>query len=444
MASTTSPSSTPAGPAPSVNRSAAETFVSKIGAALLLYVTSVLVGRFLGPDGRGLLGVIQVGAEIAVAAAALGTPFAVAYYGSRRPRHLPALLGNGLVFSAVLGIVFVAAALLLAGPLAAALDQPDDPALWALAALLVPAAMLHHWLANLLRARQDFRRYNRLLLGTQAGTLVLTLVLLGVLDLGVGAAVLTLIGGRMVLVLGSLRSVARDGVAVSGRLFRASVRYGTKLQVGHLVGMANARLDVLLVAAFAGTSATGSYYVAQTLADAVLVLPLSLGAVLLPSIAAGRGTDTVTHPALRLCGTICLVQIGVSALLGPPLIRWGYGSDFAPAVVPFLILLPGLWFVAFATVLSETLRGRNRPGTASVLGAIAFALILALDLALIPPYGAVGAAVASAVGYTVYGVLSLLYVARLDGVSVFSLLVTTPAETRALLTAVRSRLPLRR
>jgi hypothetical protein len=45
--------------------------------------------------------------------------------------------------------------------------------------------------------------------------------------------------------------------------------------------------------------------------------------------------------------------------------------------------------------------------------------------------------VASAVGYTAYGVLSLVYVARVDGVPVRTLLVTTPAETRALLAAVR-------
>jgi O-antigen/teichoic acid export membrane protein len=437
MASTTSADFPPTGPGPSLNRSAAGTFAAKIGAAILLYGTSVLVGRFLGPDGSGLLGVVQVGAEIAVAAAALGTPFAAAYYGSRRPRHGPALLGNGLLFSAVLGVVFVAVAVALSGTISDLLDRPTDTRLWAVAALLVPVTMLHHWLANLLRARRDFRRYNRLLLGTQAGTLVLTIVLLGVFDLGALAAVLTLIGGRLVLVVGALPILARDGVALSARLFRASVRYGMRLQPGHLVGMANARLDVLLVAAFAGTSATGSYYVAQTLADAVLVLPLSLGAVLLPSIAAGRGTDTVTHPALRLCGTICLVQIGVSALVGPVLIRWGYGPAFTPAIAPFLILLPGLWFVAFATVLSETLRGRGKPGTASVLGAVSFALILTLDLVLIPPYGAVGAAVASAVGYTVYGLLSLVYVARVDGVPVRTLLVTTPAETRALLAAVR-------
>jgi hypothetical protein len=230
MASTTSADFPPAGSGPSLNRSAAGTFAAKIGAAILLYGTSVLVGRFLGPDGSGLLGVVQVGAEIAVAAAALGTPFAAAYYGSRRPRHGPALLGNGLLFSAILGVVFVAVAVALSGTISDVLDRPRDARLWAVAALLVPVTMLHHWLANLLRARRDFRRYNRLLLGTQAGTLVLTIVLLGVFDLGAVAAVLTLIGGRLVLVLGALPILARDGVALSARLFRASVRYGMRLQ----------------------------------------------------------------------------------------------------------------------------------------------------------------------------------------------------------------------
>ena len=150
----------------------------------------------------------------------------------------------------------------------------------------------------------------------------------------------------------------------------------------------------------------------------------------MPTVAAVGGTDTLSGRVLRLNGSLSLVAVTGVAILGPLLILYGYGSAFEPAIVPLLILLPGLWLLSAGELVVDALRGRNRPGTVSILSGMEAALTVGLVLLLVPEYGAVGGAIASACAYACFGLAGLGLVARQDGVPIWSLLVTTRAEAR--------------
>jgi hypothetical protein len=52
-----------------------------------------------------------------------------------------------------------------------------------------------------------------------------------------------------------------------------------------------------------------------------------------------------------------------NAVFGPLVIVFGYGDQFRPAIVPFLILLPGMWFLGAANVVTgDLVRGAGGPG----------------------------------------------------------------------------------
>lgn len=76
-----------------------------------------------------------------------------------------------------------------------------------------------------------------------------------------------------------------------------------------------------------------------------------------------------------------------------------YGSEFEPAVVPAQIILLGLTLDGLGGVITGFLYGTGRPGSNSLAMGVGLAVTIALDLVLIPRYGATGAAVASAVAY---------------------------------------------
>src|SRR5581483_9841374 len=76
-----------------------------------------------------------------------------------------------------------------------------------------------------------------------------------------------------------------------------------------------------------------------------------------------------------------------------------YGRAFVPAVTPARIIVIGLALEGVAGVVTAFLYGVGRPGLNSWGVGVGLALTVVLDLALIPPFGATGAACASAVAY---------------------------------------------
>ena len=425
-------------PQPSLHRNALLVFLTSVGALGIGYVASIVVARALGDEARGLIALMQVLAELAVTLVAAGTPFAVSYYASRRHRHRRPLMGLGLVVAFYLTVLCCALAWVFGDAAMEALDAPYDGDLWLLAALLVPAMQLTYWCTNMLRADRDFRTINLLVLLGRIATLIASVVFLLVLDLGVAWGIVCLLVPSLVFVAGALPRLLREGVGWSTPVAKAAYRYGVRVQVGFLLGMANGRLDLLILGALAPLAVVGHYAVAQIVAEIVLLVPMAIGVVLLPEVARARSGDTVSAAAIRLNGTTTLAAALGLALFGPLLITVGYGPEFTDAVQPFLILLPGMWFLSAGNLIAETLRGRGRPGQSSLLAAVALVVTVILDLLLIPPFSAVGGAIASTAAYTTYGLLSLRAVARLDGVPIHALLIATRPEFTAYIRSLRA------
>ena len=96
------------------------------------------------------------------------------------------------------------------------------------------------------------------------------------------------------------------------------------------------------------------------------------------------------------------------ALVMKPFILKAYTAEFLPAVLPALILLPGVILFGFGTLLGNIFTGYARPQEITKSAAISCAVTIALDLFLIPRYGAIGAAAASTAAYAA-GALWMLF-----------------------------------
>jgi O-antigen/teichoic acid export membrane protein len=87
-------------------------------------------------------------------------------------------------------------------------------------------------------------------------------------------------------------------------------------------------------------------------------------------------------------------------MLGPLIIPALFGAQFAAAVLPCRILIPGSCAMAGATVLFEAARGMNHPEIPAYGEAAGLALTAILLALLLKPYGIAGAALASTIAYT--------------------------------------------
>lgn len=423
----------------SLHRRTLGVFATNVVVLAIGYIASILLARFLGADGRGLIAVIQTGTSVLAGLGGIGTQNAATYYASRRPHRRAQVLGNGLAHAGVLLIVSIAAAFVLMGELQQRVAPDYDSRIWLLAALLVPTFYLDVLVSNLLAAQSAFGLRNRLSIAGRITTAAATVGVVGWLGWGVSGAIIATAPTLLVPTLGGIRLLARNGVALSRPVHTASLRYGARVQVGALLHFLNARFDVIVLSAFAPLATVGSYAIAQIVAELVLLFPNAMGYVLRAQVASETRGDSLSGAALRLNGTLVIGCVLGVLIIGPPMIIYGFGPGFHSALVPFLILLPGMWFLSAGGLVQDALSGRGRPGLSSLLAVGEVAITIGLDFLLIPSHGAVGAAIASVCAYSFYGIASIVTIARLDKVPVHTLLFATRGELRGLVTALRNR-----
>ncbi len=418
------------------------------GGFAIAFFSSILLARTLGPSDRGLLAIMVVISTVALALSGAGLQVAVQYFAGRREISQRSLLGNSLAFAGLLAVVFVPSFFFLSGPLSGVVAHGRGGLVWVLAAVLVPLTFLDFTTAGQLCGRLEFGFWNLLLVAGRLASLAAVVVLVVTLGLGVAGGVLATAASSVVVVCVATARLLREGrPRIDLGLFRASVRYGAKAQIGSFFQFLNFRLDLLVVSLFVSLADVGHYAVAQTLAELAGYLGIAFQISVLPILAgsddAERDARTSTA-AVRHHGVLALVLMLANAVFAPLVLLFGYGAAFRPALVPLFILLPGMWFMGTGSLVVGDLRGRGRPGLASTVKGTAALVTIALDLTLIPPFGILGAAIASTLAYTFFGAMSLVVLARISGISVRRLVLPTredfalyPRAARGLVARIR-------
>jgi O-antigen/teichoic acid export membrane protein len=399
-----------------VARGSALLFWSKVAGNAGFFTAVLILARALGPTGRGTIAFITVTALVAARLAGLGIGEATAVFVARRPDARGALLVNAVVF--MLGGALVAAAVACLGLIAVGDARPagvGGPELAILAAATLIAALGESGYFFLLGAER--LRPLALITATASWVYPLLLVILwSTIGLTVLRAAIAWAAAE------SLRATAYLSQAVRGTRFARidpgligeALRYGSRAWVGSLARFLNFRTDQILMGFLASEAALGVYAVAVNSSEVLLYLPAAMATALLPAAArteAGLRTEQALG-AFRSAAVVTAAAAVVAAALGPILLPLVFGSAFEASVTPFLWLLPGALGFAATAVFSSALMAGSAPGLSSVGPLVSLVLGIALDLILIPRYGASGAAAAASVAFLAGGSAALLVFRR--------------------------------
>ncbi len=153
------------------------------------------------------------------------------------------------------------------------------------------------------------------------------------------------------------------------------------------------------------------------------MLPQALQTVLFPRVASldestligevsAQESDAALAKAVRHGVLLTLpagLSIGLLLLVAVPLL---YGDKFHDTTELGFLLLPGVLLVGVGKILSSAIAGRGYPRYSLYVGMFTVPLTLALYFALIPPYGAWGAAIGSSVSYGFTALLTLAFFRR--------------------------------
>jgi O-antigen/teichoic acid export membrane protein len=381
-------------------------FVARLGAIASLTIASLLVARTGGPVSVGELALLRVLPWLAGVLTSFGVFGAAPYFlagpwaTDRRVR--PTIVAITVVAGLVGTAAWVAAAPLLTQWLFPALSTM----LVAAAGITVLTQLLESTAKACSQGLDDFTGSNRIIILEEALFVpaYLALVAMGV-EYSVAIVGALIVGDVLTFTSGWVRLIRRgfltDVSAPAWEVARKVLRYGFRAGMGTVLLLLNARLDVIIVGAIVGPAALGIYAVASRFAELLRLPALAVNYVLYPAYARVDAPIASVRAAemMRRMGWLTVAAAVPLAIAATFVIPMLYGEAFRAAVVPSYILIVGLCGSGISGVITAYLYAAGRPGLSSLAIAAGLVGTVILDLLLIPTFGVIGAAVASAIAY---------------------------------------------
>jgi O-antigen/teichoic acid export membrane protein len=415
-------------------------FATKIVLFGIGLLTTYLLARTLGPDGRGAYYLMILLPTTLLTLGQLGIPSALVFMAGRG-RSLDGLRTAAAALAILLAVATVVPAIVLLDLLRSTVLRGTTISGTALALAAVPFLFVSMFTSALLLGRQALGLVNALSLGQTVASAFLLLALVVGAGWGVDGAVsvylLVGIGGAAAGALAVFRLARFDRLDPS--LVRPVLSYGMRIYPGTLASFFSYRADVFLISIILGTTrAVGLYGVAVSLAELLFYVPDSIATAFFPKIAASTRED-----ANRLVQEVnrmtVLLTIGAGVALVPAVaigIVWLLPA-FTESIPVIYVLLPGIVSLSVSKVLSGYVSGLGRPTAVGVVAVTSLIINLVANLVLIPMVGIVGAALASAISYTSNACMMVILVRRLTGASPAALLVPRRADIRQLANVLR-------
>lgn len=396
-----------------VGQNTLETLLFRGISTPVAFALVVIQSRFLDPAGRGRF--VLVVLTVTILARLLGQ-FGVAVTSMSREGALPPLVRRGLGWTALLGLAGIALVL--------ATGAVVDSFGLRLAAIAAPALVpniVNACLSGVLLGSARIRLWNYIQVLPPLLTLAGMLAVVVGLDGGVDAAVAVWTAAYFVTMAFALFA-ARDvwlplrDAPLLDRAGRTILQLGLGMGLVQIVNLIGYRVELFVLDRFDGLSAVGIYSIGMQAAEAIWLIPAAIASAITAPVVHDTAAGAA-HLVRRACLKGLLYTAGVAAAVGaaapfviPPL----FGDDFDGAARPLAFLLPGVVLYAPVTILVVYISIRcARPRLSLLVSIVGLVVTTAMSFVLIPPYGASGAALASAIGYAAGGVSAWLIFERL-------------------------------
>ena len=411
----------------SASASARRIVLARAASLVLVFVGAIILSRTLGPDGRGAHAFYVTLTILLAAILGLSAPSGGYVLASRHGVAVAELAANSVWLAALSGLLGAGLTValqsifgFLPAPLASVPTWP-----------LLIAVGVAGFAANAHQLQLAFG-HGRSIAGAILGFGPYTLAAIGYLLLpltggGLPAALWTFALAPYALAIAAALVRPPLSVVSFGRprpgSARRAIREGLRTYPGELAAMLHLRADVLLLGVLAPAASLGIYVVAYQSVEPILILASAGGATILalghgrPEVERGAVTARLIRETLLVGGTLALI----AAVAAPVLVPLVYGAAFTDSVLPLLVLLPGIVALACGRIAMADLMRRNMLERMAAISVAVMLLNVGLCLAMVPAFGALGAAVASLISYSTHAALAITFDRRAGGFSARSL-----------------------
>ena len=368
---------------------------------LLSAATIFLLARWLGPGDFGLYAASLAIAVIVTDSLELAISGSVVNFGAKNNALSQKLIKYGLILKLALGLGLGILAAVLAKPVSGWINPALNQPLY-LVALIIPLNFLMRFPRSVLQSQRRFWADSSLEVITSLGRF------LSVAGFYFSGS-LTVITGLWAYLSGAVAALMIGSALISWKFLKERIDQETRrhffqfqkwLTIGFILAAIHGRMDTAILLKLAGPAATGIYQAAFRFFMPVMQLAAALSLVFAPRFASFV-TRQEARIYLKKAAKLTLL-LGLGVLLMLPLAPWLvsliFGSAYSGAVLPARILSLGFaLFIVMAPFTAYLIYSVNRTRVFALINFLQLLLLLILDYWLIPNFGAVGAAIASAV-----------------------------------------------
>ncbi len=394
----------------------------------------VFLVRALGPSEYGLFSLAIGVAGLVLIPSDLGISQSAARFIAEvrgNSSAVTAIVRDSVRLKVLVSGIFTVALMAAAGPIAQAYDSPTLAAPLRIVAIAVFSQSLMGFVASFFEATGRVSVYLRLVgaeSAVEAGASI-ALVLLGT------GAVGAMVGRAGAYTFAAVLGLALVGRALGQRVWprrrgqgyvRQIAGYGSALVIVDGAFALYSHIDVLLIGAILGVASVGIFAAPMKM----LVFFGYIGAAARSGVAprlsrAAEGSrDETLQRALRYLVLIQGAIIAPVVVWAEPITEIVLGAEYAESAGVMRALAPWVFLTGISPLLAGSV---NYLGAAKRRIPIAIATLLvniAIDLALLPTIGVVGAAIGTDVAYSLYVAAHFRICRQLVGVRLRPLLVT--------------------
>lgn len=399
-----------------------------LGSFAVLALSGIVINLVIaGTRNAAALGVFNQAYAVYIVAsqvATLGLHYSVLRYSALHENDESVrarMLSTAVLLACALGFAAAFVVGAAAAPIGDALDSLDAGRAVAFAApglLLFP---LNKVLLAYLNGLRRMRAY-ALLQALRYVTIMVFVTIVAVSDWPIYTATLGFLTAETATAVAALAYVRRSGLALRLGLDRAWVSthlsFGSRSLMAGLFAEFNSRIDVLMIGIFLPDREVGIYSFAAMMVDGMYhvlaMVRLNFNPVL---VAAVRDGDHETARRLRSQSGRFGVPITACMALGALATLWLLsevvmpGKHLGEGLMPLAVLASGLVLVSFLIPFDNLLLVTGHPGYQTLQQMTTVGVNVLACLALIPAFGIIGAASATAASY-VAGSVALLVLGR--------------------------------
>ena len=226
-------------------------------------------------------------------------------------------------------------------------------------------------------------------------------------------------GGTFLLGTWMLRkeyaNLTKDKDRQYGPVLKDLFKYGFLNQTGHIVQFFNLRLSYYLLDHYIGRGEVGVFSRSVSLAEAIWIISNSIALVQYARIANADDrayAQKLTLDLSKICLLVSALAVVVLCLLPPQVYTFVFGPEFGDMAPLIRILAPGILLYCIFLILGHYYSGTGRYQMNTFAALCGLVATFVCGFTLIPRYDVTGAAITSAVSYTVNAAFLFVFFLR--------------------------------